>query len=154
MKKSGNNERSRKIASTILQIVANELKAGHLKNPVLEFTTITDVQMSGDLHEANIFWTVLDEENVGLVDLAFSKIKGKLRSIVGKSLGSRLAPELIFHYDKLGEAVSIIDNALAKAQLADTKLRRQKEHAMQKNLFAGDENPYKDKPEPRNFFDE
>ena len=49
--------RARKLADRIKVIVAKRLEKG-LKDPRLGFVTITDVQVTGDLQHASIFYTV------------------------------------------------------------------------------------------------
>ena len=56
-------ERARKLADRIRVIVAEMLET-RVKDPRLGFVTITDVRLTGDLHDATVFYTVYgsDEE--------------------------------------------------------------------------------------------
>ena len=58
--------RARKLADRIRVIVAETLEQ-RVKDPRLGFVTITDARVTGDLHEATVFYTVLgdDEERAG-----------------------------------------------------------------------------------------
>ena len=55
--------RARKLADRIKEIIAKRLERG-LRDPRLGFVTITDVQVTGDLQHATVFYTVYgtDEE--------------------------------------------------------------------------------------------
>ena len=50
--------RARKLSGRIKQIVASMLEM-QVKDPRLGMVTITDVRITGDLHDATIFYTVL-----------------------------------------------------------------------------------------------
>ena len=49
--------RARRLAGRIKQIVATQIES-HIKDPRLGMVTLTDVRVSGDLHDATIFYTV------------------------------------------------------------------------------------------------
>jgi len=49
--------RARKLADRIKVIIAKRLERG-LRDPRLGFVTITDVQVTGDLQHASVFYTV------------------------------------------------------------------------------------------------
>ena len=57
--------RARKLSRRIKQIVASMLEM-QVKDPRLGMVTITDVRITGDLHDATIFYTVLggDEDRM------------------------------------------------------------------------------------------
>jgi ribosome-binding factor A len=144
MKAKNTTDRARRMASTVQHIVAIELKAGHYKDPAIEFVTITEVRMSGDLHAARIYWTILDEQKLEQAKIALNKIAKQLRGTVGRELQTRLTPELQFVYDELGETVDSFEASLARAQAADAKLAQLRKNAQ----YAGDPDPYKKKSNP------
>src|SRR5579875_1248170 len=53
--------RARRLAGRIKQIVATTIEM-QIKDPRLGMVTITDVRVTGDLHEATVFYTVLGTE--------------------------------------------------------------------------------------------
>ena len=59
--------RARRLAGRIKQIVATEIEI-QVKDPRLGMVTITDVRVTGDLHDATIFYTVFgdDEARAGV----------------------------------------------------------------------------------------
>src|SRR5699024_12059571 len=65
----------------------------------LEYITITDVTMTGDLHDASVFYTVRgenvgDEPDLEAAAEALHRARGQLRKIVGEQLGVRFTPTL------------------------------------------------------------
>jgi ribosome-binding factor A len=105
--------------------------------------TITDVRLSGDLHDATLFYTVFgsDEERAQSAQ-ALESAKGVLRSEVGRQTGVRFTPTLTFVLDSLPEATKHIEELLAVAARADAEV----EEARRNAAPAGEANPYR---EPR-----
>jgi ribosome-binding factor A len=106
----------------------------------LGFITITDVRLTGDSRDATIFYTVLGspEEHAGTA-AALTSATGLIRSQVGKQLGLRFAPTLVFVPDAVPEAARQIDELLAEARNDDAKVAEQAATAS----YAGDPDPYK-----------
>ena len=53
--------RSRRMAGRIRQIVASYIES-QIKDPRLGMVTVTDVRVTGDLHDATVFYTVLGND--------------------------------------------------------------------------------------------
>ncbi len=138
--------RARRLAGRIKQIVASTIEM-QVKDPRLGMVTITDVRLSGDLHDATLFYTVLgsDDERVASA-AALESAKGVLRSEVGRQTGVRFTPTLTFIADSLPESRKHIEDLLAVAAQADAVVEKIRENAMP----AGDPNPYR---EPREITD-
>ena len=134
--------RARRLAGRIKQIVASTIEM-QVKDPRLGMVTITDVRLSGDLHDATLFYTVLgsDDERAASA-VALESAKGVLRSEVGRQTGVRFTPTLTFIADSLPEDTKHIEELLAVAAQADAAVEKIRENAMP----AGDPNPYR---EPR-----
>src|SRR6266545_286935 len=132
------NGRARRLAQRIKQIVASTLEM-HVKDPRLGMVTITDVRLTGDLHDATLFYTVLgtDEERTATA-VALESAKGVLRSEVGRQTGVRFTPTLAFVLDSLPETSKHIDELLAVAAHADAAVQKIRQNAAP----AGDANPY------------
>jgi ribosome-binding factor A len=141
------NPRVGKVAERIQQIIATRLEKG-LGDPRLGFVTITDVQVTGDLQHASIFYTVYgtDEERADTA-AALKAATGMLRTEVGKHLKIRLTPSLEFIADAIPENAQQIDALLREAQERDAAAKALAEGAR----FAGDEDPY---VKPREVSDE
>src|SRR5512133_978758 len=92
-----------KLADQIKVIVAEMLQR-RVKDPRLGFVTVTDVRMTGDGHEATVFYTVFGDENARAESaIALASATGILRSAVGKQLGMKFTPSLTFVLDAVEE---------------------------------------------------
>src|SRR3954463_10371950 len=114
--------RARRLSGRIKQIVATQIES-QIKDPRLGMVTITDVRVTGDLHDATIFYTVYgDEEDRVASAAALESAKGVLRSEVGRQTGVRFTPTLTFTLDALPETAQHIDDLLAVAAAADAQV--------------------------------
>ncbi|MCI9887265.1 30S ribosome-binding factor RbfA [Micrococcales bacterium 31B] len=133
------NARARKMADRIKQVVAESLDK-RVKDPRLGFITVTDVQMTGDLQHAAIYYTVYgDTKSQEDTAAALRSATGMLRTEVGRSLGVRLTPSLTFHADALPEAAQHMTELLSQAREQDAEVARLAAEA----TFAGESDPYK-----------
>lgn len=131
--------RARRMAGRIKQIVASTLEM-QVKDPRLGMVTITDVRLTGDLHEASIFYTVLgsDQEREASA-AALESAKGVLRSEVGRQTGVRFTPTLTFQLDSIPENAHQIEELLAVAAQADAQVEQVRANAS----YAGEPDPYR-----------
>ncbi|MGN6607512.1 MAG: 30S ribosome-binding factor RbfA [Jatrophihabitans sp.] len=131
--------RARRMAGRIKQIVATGIEM-QVKDPRLGMVTITDVRVTGDLHDATIFYTVLggDEERAASA-AALESAKGVLRSEVGRQTGVKFTPTLSFVLDAVPDTAKHIDELLAVAAAADAQV----EAARRGAVPAGDPDPYR-----------
>src|SRR4051812_48475131 len=130
--------RARKLADRIKEIVAKRLDRG-LRDPRLGFVTITDVQVTGDLQHATVFYTVYgSEQERDDSTAALKAATGMLRSEVGKNITARLTPTLEFQLDAIPENAALIEDLLREAQQRDTAVAGLAASAN----YAGDEDPY------------
>ena len=131
--------RARRLAGRIKQIVATVIEM-HIKDPRLGMVTITDVRVTGDLHDATIFYTVLGDENDRAASAAaLESAKGVLRSEVGHQTGVRFTPTLTFRLDALPDNARHIDDLLAVAAAADAEVQAVRRDAQP----AGEADPYR-----------
>ncbi|MBC6795652.1 30S ribosome-binding factor RbfA [Corynebacterium macclintockiae] len=135
--------RAARMAKRIQQIVATAIER-QIKDPRLEFVTITDTRLTGDLHDATVFYTVRgktvdSEPDTDAAEAALAKAKGQLRKIVGDQLSVRFTPTLSFSLDTVPEASAHFEELLARAKAQDAALKEQSAGARP----AGDEDPYK-----------
>ncbi|SMH34995.1 ribosome-binding factor A [Rathayibacter oskolensis] len=130
--------RARKLAERIQVIVAKRLERG-LRDPRLGFVTITDVQVTGDLQHASVFYTVYgtDEERADSA-AALKAATGMLRTEVGKNITARLTPSLEFILDAVPENAKHIEDLLAAARNQDSQVQTLAATAD----YAGDADPY------------
>lgn len=136
--------RARRMAGRIHQIVARGLET-QVKDPRLGMVTVTDVRVTGDLHDATVFYTVLgDEEARADSAAALESARGKLRSEVGRQIGVKFTPTLAFVLDAVPDVAREVDELLARAEQADRELAARRQGA----TYAGDPDPYKKPREP------
>lgn len=138
--------RARRLAKRIATIVATAIGT-EIKDPRLEFVTITDAKVTADLHDATVYYTVrgadLDTEpDVEAAAAGLEKAKGVLRTMVGAGTGVRFTPSLTFVTDTVPDTARQMEELLARARAADEDVARAREGAVP----AGDPDPYK---EPR-----
>jgi ribosome-binding factor A len=128
-----------KLADQIKVIVAEMLER-RIKDPRLGFVTVTDVRLSGDSRDATVFYTVLGtEEEQAATAAALRSATGLIRAQVGKQLGLRFTPTLMFLLDAVPENARQIDDLLAQARSIDAKVAEQAAGA----TYAGEADPYK-----------
>lgn len=131
--------RARKLAGRIQQIVATGLKLV-VKDPRLEWVTITDVRVTGDLRDATVFYTVLgDEEAREEASSALEDARGQLRTEVGRQTGIKFTPTLKFVLDAVPDTARHIEDLIAEAHRADAEVEAARVGARP----AGDADPYK-----------
>lgn len=105
------------IKKEISQLIQQELK-----DPRLGFTTVTGVESSSDLSQANIYVSVMGtDDEVKATLLALEKAKGYLRTEIGKRIRFRHTPELIFKLDQSIAYGSKIEKLLANMKDTENK---------------------------------
>ena len=131
--------RVRKVQERVLQTVASMI-GRRVKDPRLEFVTITDARVTGDLQHASVFYTVYGDEAARAgAARAFESAGGLFRSRVGKVLGLRLTPTLEFIPDALPESAAALEGALAAAKAKDATIAERAQGAS----YAGEADPYR-----------
>jgi ribosome-binding factor A len=135
--------RARRLAKRISEIVASAIEY-EIKDPGLVGVTIVDAKVTGDLHDATLFYTVLgssldDEPDYAGAAAALERAKGVLRSKVGAGTGVRFTPTLAFTRDTVSDSVQKMEELLARARAADADVARVRQGASP----AGDADPYR-----------
>jgi ribosome-binding factor A len=109
--------RSDRLASQIQRELAS-LVRNNLKDPRLSSPGILEVQVSKDLSQAKIYFSVLDPDDAEQSLRALKHASGYLQREIGKVLKSRITPKLIFIYDDSdirGRTMSeLIDSVIAR----------------------------------------
>jgi ribosome-binding factor A len=135
--------RAKRLAKRISTIVASAIEY-EIKDPRLAGVTITDAKVSGDLHDATLYYTVMaraidDEPDYAAVAEGLEKAKGVLRTKVGAGTGVRYTPTLAFVRDTVPDAAHRMEELLARARAADADVARIRAGATP----AGDADPYR-----------
>ena len=131
--------RARRMAGRIRQIVASYIES-QIKDPRLGMVTVTGVRITGDLHDATIFYTVLGD-GIERADsaAALESAKGQIRSEVGRRTGVKFTPTVTFVPDVVPDTARQIEELLAVARQADAEVLKVREGAVP----AGDPDPYR-----------
>src|SRR5699024_411427 len=106
------NIRANRVAEQI-KIEISDIINNKIKDPRIGFLTITDVEVTGDLQQAKVFFLVLEdkkEQEENLIEL--SKTNGFIRYEIGQRIRLRKVPEIIFEYDVAHEYGNHIDALL------------------------------------------
>jgi ribosome-binding factor A len=135
--------RARRLSKRIGTVVASAIEF-EIKDPPLAFVTVTDTKVTGDLHDATVYYTVRgetlqDEPDFEGAAAALERARGILRSKVGAATGVRFTPTLAFVLDKVPETSAHMEALLARARAADADVARIREGATP----AGDADPYR-----------
>jgi ribosome-binding factor A len=127
------------LAGRIKQIVASYIE-NQIKDPRLGMVTVTDVRVTGDLHDATVFYTVFgtDEERADTA-LALEAARGQIRTEVGRQTGVKFTPTVSFILDELPDSARHIDDLLAVARQADAQVEQARSGAR----HAGEPDPYR-----------
>lgn len=93
------SQRIRSVSESVREILAEQLL--RLKDPRIGFVTITDVRLSGDLREAEVFYTVLPDDEPARERTAegLASARSLLRRELGARLRIRHVPEIRFVED-------------------------------------------------------
>jgi ribosome-binding factor A len=135
--------RARKLSKRIGAIVASVIEF-EIKDPRLAFVTITDTKVTGDLHDATLYYTVRgqtlqEEPDYAGAAAALESAKGVLRTKVGAGTGVRFTPTLAFVLDTVPDTAAHMQELLERVRAADADLERLREGAVP----AGDPDPYR-----------
>jgi len=106
--------RAERLADRIRAEVA-EMISGELKDPRIGFATVTEVDLSGDLHHARVVVSVLGDADAQQKSLeGLTSAAGYLRHELGQRLRLRRTPELTFVLDQAAEENERLETLLQK----------------------------------------
>lgn len=136
-------QRAQRMAKRIRTLVADAIEY-RIKDPRLQYVTVTDCRITGDLHDATVYYTVRGrtvdaEPDYDAAARALDKATGSLRSTVGAQLKVRFTPTLTFELDTIPDSSTRMEELLARARQRDAELAALAEG----KTFAGDPNPYR-----------
>lgn len=119
--------RTAKVGETIRDALVDVFRR-ELKDVSLGFVSISDVEVSPDLHLARVFLTGLDEDETKRAAKELNARKGRIRSELGKRVRLRYTPELEFKYDETAMRAGRIDSILLDIKKEDEARPRTEEH--------------------------
>ncbi|MFZ2491497.1 MAG: 30S ribosome-binding factor RbfA [Thermoanaerobaculia bacterium] len=96
MKKTRRTSRvGENVRDALVEVFRHDIKDVHLG-----WSSISEVEVSPDLHYAKVYITGLKEEDAKATVEALRKIAPKVRHFLGKRIHLRFTPELDFRYDE------------------------------------------------------
>lgn len=114
------NYRVGRVAQEILKEV-NDILRNNVRDPRVQGITITDVELTGDLQQAKIYYSSLEEDDQRKKDTqaGLDKATGLVRKELGQRLTTYRTPELIFARDESVEYGNRIDELLNQLRSED-----------------------------------
>jgi ribosome-binding factor A len=111
--------RARRLAETIRRLTGEWLEAELADHPG-PLVTVTDVRVTGDLHHASVFFTVLgDDQERAAAEAWMGESATRARTFVASQLRLRHAPTLEFVPDTVPGQGTRIDRLLAELAAPD-----------------------------------
>lgn len=111
--------RSDRVASAIKKEVSVIIH-DELKDPRLGFVTITNVEVTADLRQAKIFFSVLGKEQEHKkTKEALDSAMGFIRKLIAQRIKLRFAPEILFREDRSSEYSVRIQEVLEEIKEKD-----------------------------------
>jgi ribosome-binding factor A len=109
------NRRPDRLAESIREQVARFLMEGAKDPRIVGLVTITAVEVTRDLRTAKVFVSVLgtDAERASTFE-GLGSLASHLRATLGRSLGLRSAPEILFRLDESVARAARIETLLAQ----------------------------------------
>ena len=103
-----------------------------LKDPRLGFVTITRAEITADLREAKIFYSVLgQEQDYQKTKEALDSALGFIRRLVGQRIKLRFVPEITFKEDRSSEYSIRIQEVLDQIKEQDESKKSNRKHKKQ-----------------------
>lgn len=100
-----------------------------LKDPRLGFVTVTRVEVTQDLRQAKIFFSVLGkEEEYRKTKEALDSALGFIRRLIAQRIRLRFAPQIIFKEDRSGEYSIRIQEVLEEIRGLDEPKKSRRRH--------------------------
>jgi ribosome-binding factor A len=105
-----------------IQDVIAEIIQRRVKDPHIGMVTITDVELTGDLREAKVYYSTLgDETTQRATNKALKKALGFIQTQLAHELRIRKAPLIEFKVDKTAERAGRIEELLEQIHQEDER---------------------------------
>lgn len=121
------SERLQKVEQAIKEEVAQILQQ-EIKDPRIGFVTVTRVKISPDLHQATIYFSLLETlGNLKETEAGLKSAAGYVRKLLGERLRIRVTPEVHFRADPS------IAESIRMSKLIDALKPQEQEQEKEKN---------------------
>ena len=110
-----------RVRQEILRAV-NEILLNEIKDPRIDGVTITDVELTGDLQQATIYYSTLSDKAGARqkTEAGLNATVGKVGSGLGKRLTLYKTPEIKFERDRSIDYGNHIESLLSQIKKTDT----------------------------------
>lgn len=117
------SQRTRRLSERVREIVAEQLMT--MKDPRIGFVTVTDVRVSTDMTSAQVFYTVLPDDDQTRTRTAegLESAVPVLRRELGRRLRTRNTPTLSFTSDPVPEHGRRIEELIRSTRRGDEDQR-------------------------------
>lgn len=110
--------RQQRLASLLHREIATAVRG--LDDPRLGLTTITRIELSGDLQLVTAYWTVLGAlRERRLAEHALDSARAHIRAAFAPAVRTRLVPDLRFAYDDREERRERMNAVIGRARRTD-----------------------------------
>ena len=110
--------RTSRVGENVRDALAQVLRTD-LKGVDVGWSSISEVEVSPDLHYARVYITGLKEEDTKKAVEELRKVAGKVRHLLGKRIHLRYTPELDFRYDETAMRALRIETILHEVMPAE-----------------------------------
>jgi ribosome-binding factor A len=118
------SNRTQRVA-TLVREVLSELIRFEVKDPRVAAITLTDVEVTGDLREARVYYTAPEDEKTRkAIAEALRRASGFLRRELGQRIRLRVTPSLEFRLDPSLEYGARIERALHELGLGEAAAKQ------------------------------
>jgi ribosome-binding factor A len=130
------SHRPERVAAVVRNVVSDAI-ANKLSDPrIAPLSSVTRVEVSGDLEHARVFVSVMGEESIQRRTLAgLQSAAGAVQRLLARELSIRQCPRLSFHLDlsikRATETIRLIDEAMAEHQSASPVSRPEEDEPQQ-----------------------
>ena len=127
-----NTRRTRRLGS-LIRAELGDLLTRKVKDPRLAFISITGVDVSPDMGQAKVYFSLMDESKAAEAEAGFKAASGFLRGALAKKLNLKVIPRLVPVYDpslvRGSEMTALINRVRAEdqAHLAEEQDGEEKE---------------------------
>lgn len=104
--------RNQRIGDQIHREIAELLRQAN--DPRFREVTVTDVDVSPDLKNARIYFSLLTENDVSEISIALNKASGYFRRHLAEAMRLRITPKIEFMFDKTLRKAEKIRQLLGK----------------------------------------
>lgn len=115
------SQRAQRVAETIHKEISSLLIKG-LKDPRIGFVTITSVDVTSDLRQARVYYTLMaSQDDRAETQAGLNSCSSYIRQQLGRQLRLRFVPEILFEYDASFDYGQKIEKLLSEVKAAEQK---------------------------------